>query len=143
MLDEEWDRAAAAWQEVGQPYPAGVALLRAAEQAFGDGDRATARARLREAEPIARDLGAAPLLREVERRSAGARPVLDLTPRESEVLRHVADGRSNRQIGDALFISAKTAGVHVSNILAKLGVASRTEAGAIAHRLGLDASPDA
>ena len=53
----------------------------------------------------------------------------------------VAEGRSNRQIADALFISAKTASVHVSNILAKLGVASRVEAAAVAHRLGLVAGP--
>jgi DNA-binding CsgD family transcriptional regulator len=49
----------------------------------------------------------------------------------------VAAGRSNRQVAQALFISPKTASVHVSNILAKLGVASRGEAAAIAHRLGL------
>ena len=53
----------------------------------------------------------------------------------------VAEGRSNRQVADALFISAKTASVHVSNILAKLGVASRVEAAAVVHRLGLLAPP--
>ena len=60
-----------------------------------------------------------------------------LTPREREVLALLADGRTNRQIADALFISAKTASVHVSNILAKLGVANRGEAAALAHRLHL------
>jgi DNA-binding CsgD family transcriptional regulator/tetratricopeptide (TPR) repeat protein len=60
-----------------------------------------------------------------------------LTPRELEVLRLVAAGHSNREIGAALFISAKTASVHVSNILAKLGVGSRVEAAAVAHRDGL------
>ncbi len=50
------------------------------------------------------------------------------------MLRLIAAGRSNREIGAELFISAKTASVHVSNILGKLGVASRTEAAAIAHR---------
>jgi DNA-binding NarL/FixJ family response regulator len=54
------------------------------------------------------------------------------------VLALVAAGRSNRQIAQALFISLKTASVHVSNILAKLGVHSRVEAAATAHRLGLD-----
>jgi DNA-binding CsgD family transcriptional regulator len=54
------------------------------------------------------------------------------------VLALVAAGRSNRQIAQALFISPRTASVHVSNILAKLGVAGRVEAAAIAHRLGLD-----
>ncbi|HEY2277322.1 MAG TPA: AAA family ATPase [Streptosporangiaceae bacterium] len=57
-----------------------------------------------------------------------------LTTREREVLRLIAVGRSNREIGAELFISAKTASVHVSNILGKLGVGSRTEAAAIAHR---------
>ncbi|MFG2096478.1 AAA family ATPase [Streptomyces sp. NPDC048612] len=66
---------------------------------------------------------------------------LGLTPREREVLRLVADGRSNRQIADALFISPKTASVHVSNILAKLGVSGRGEAGAVAHRLRLFGEP--
>jgi DNA-binding CsgD family transcriptional regulator len=59
-----------------------------------------------------------------------------LTAREREVLRLIAEGRSNREIGAALFISAKTASVHVSNILGKLGVASRTEAAALALRAG-------
>jgi DNA-binding NarL/FixJ family response regulator len=63
---------------------------------------------------------------------------LGLTPREVEVLALVAAGRSNRQIAQALFISPKTVGVHVFNILAKLGVAGRVEAAAVAHRLGLD-----
>ena len=53
------------------------------------------------------------------------------------MLRLVAAGRSNREIAAELFISAKTASVHVSNILAKLGAATRTEAAAIAHRRGL------
>jgi DNA-binding NarL/FixJ family response regulator len=57
------------------------------------------------------------------------------------VLRLVAAGRSNGQIAEALFISRKTASVHVSNILAKLGVHTRTEAAAEAHRLGLDDTP--
>jgi DNA-binding CsgD family transcriptional regulator len=61
----------------------------------------------------------------------------DLTPRELEVLRLVAKGRTNPQIGEELFISRKTASVHVSNILSKLGVRSRGEAAAAAHRAGL------
>jgi DNA-binding NarL/FixJ family response regulator len=66
--------------------------------------------------------------------SSGA---VGLTSRELEVLRLVAAGLSNREIGSQLFISAKTASVHVSNILAKLGASSRFEAAAIAHRDGL------
>ena len=61
-----------------------------------------------------------------------------LTAREREVLALVAEGYTNRRIADELFISESTAGVHVSNILGKLGVDSRTEAAAIAVRLGLD-----
>jgi DNA-binding CsgD family transcriptional regulator len=63
---------------------------------------------------------------------------LGLTRRETEMLALVAEGRTNRQIGQALFITPKTASVHVSRILAKLGVAGRGEAAAVAHRLGLD-----
>jgi DNA-binding CsgD family transcriptional regulator len=59
-----------------------------------------------------------------------------LTDREREVLLLLADGRSNPEIAQALFISPKTASVHVSNILAKLGVGGRVEAAAVVHRLG-------
>ncbi|MYT23545.1 hypothetical protein GTW69_25210, partial [Streptomyces sp. SID7760] len=62
---------------------------------------------------------------------------LGLTSRERDVLGLVAAGKSNRQIAEELFISPKTASVHVSNILAKLGVAGRGEAAALAHRLRL------
>ncbi|MFF1745790.1 response regulator transcription factor, partial [Streptomyces mirabilis] len=62
---------------------------------------------------------------------------LGLTSRERDVLRLVAAGRSNRQIAEELFISPKTASVHVSNILAKLDVSGRGEAAALAHRLRL------
>lgn len=65
----------------------------------------------------------------------GAIGDLGLTPRELDVLRLVAEGLSNGQIGARLYISTKTVSVHVSNILAKLGVSSRTEAAAVAHRL--------
>ena len=60
-----------------------------------------------------------------------------LTEREREILVLLAGGRSNPQIAESLFISPKTASVHVSNILAKLGVDSRVEAAAVAHRLGV------
>ena len=69
---------------------------------------------------------------------------LDLTPRELEVLELVASGQSNREIGEALFIAEKTAGVHVSNVLGKLGVARRTEAVAVARNAACSRSrPDA
>ncbi len=60
-----------------------------------------------------------------------------LTPRELDVLRLLAAGRSNEQIGEALFISPRTAQTHVTHLLAKLGLANRTEAAAFAHRHGL------
>ena len=60
-----------------------------------------------------------------------------LTPRELDVLRLVADGRTNREIGAELFISEKTVSVHVSRILATLGAANRAQAATVAHRLGL------
>jgi DNA-binding CsgD family transcriptional regulator len=66
----------------------------------------------------------------------------ELTPREREVLAMVAAGLTNREIGEALFISESTAGVHVSHLMAKLGVGSRTEAAAWAYRAGLvEAAP--
>ena len=69
--------------------------------------------------------------------AGGALARFGLTEREREILALLAAGRSNPQIAGALFISPKTASVHVSNILAKLGVASRVEAAAVAHRLGV------
>jgi DNA-binding CsgD family transcriptional regulator len=89
----------------------------------------------------ARSLGAKPVLAELT--AAGSAPARGdassdaLTPREREILGLVAAGRSNGEIGKQLFISAKTVSVHVSNILAKLGAAGRTEAAAIARRRGL------
>jgi ATP/maltotriose-dependent transcriptional regulator MalT len=120
---------------------------RLSEALIAAGDRAKAAEMLREAAARAGKLGAGLILRWVGdlARRAGIR-LLDqvsepsmagLTAREVEVLRLVAAGRSNREIGNELFISAKTASVHVSNILAKLGASSRVEASAIAHRDGL------
>jgi DNA-binding CsgD family transcriptional regulator len=71
------------------------------------------------------------------RPSAGSREGADLTAREREILDLLALGRSNGEIGRQLFISTKTVSVHVSNVLAKLGAAGRTEAAAIARRRGL------
>ena len=62
-------------------------------------------------------------------------------PRERQVLALVAAGATNREIGAQLYMAEKTASVHVSRILAKLDVRSRTEAAGVAHRLGLDAEP--
>ena len=146
-----WDAAAAAWDRAGQPYELAVAMLRAAEAAMAGGDRGGAARRLRRAADLADQLGAGPLAGEIGVLARSARltlrpghdesssgsPRLGLTAREFEVLRLVAAGRSNPEIAAELFISAKTASVHVSNILAKLGVSGRGEAAAEAHRLGL------
>jgi len=142
-----WEVAITAWRDLGVPHELACCLLRAAEVALASGDRPGAPDRLREAAAIAADLGAAPLIAEIDHLAArgrlelsAARPTprpFGLTPREIEVLRLVATGMSNRRIADALFISPSTAGVHVSNILAKLALTSRTEAAALAHRLGL------
>jgi DNA-binding NarL/FixJ family response regulator len=77
------------------------------------------------------------VLEPAERSDTGAPAELGLTHRELEVLRLLAEGRTNRQIGDELFITPKTASVHVSRILMKLGVANRAEAAAVAHRIGI------
>ncbi|MDQ1491388.1 MAG: hypothetical protein QOJ23_3902, partial [Actinomycetota bacterium] len=87
-------------------------------------------------EPSA-DAAAAPSDRTVFRSPAGAGPLDGLTPRELDVLLLLADGRSNKEVAAALFISPKTASVHVSHILAKLGVRSRVQAVAVAHRVGV------
>jgi ATP/maltotriose-dependent transcriptional regulator MalT len=151
---ERWAAATAAWEALAQPYPAAYARWRQAEALLTRGSRAAATIALRSAFQTVERLGAAPLRRELERLARRGRidlaaPPADqtaptraadpfgLTPREREVLALLADGRTNRQIAEALFISVKTAGIHVSNILAKLGVASRGEAAAIAHRGGL------
>ena len=82
------------------------------------------------------DLGRRARLGSSSRAVAGS-PLSVLTSRELEVLQALTAGRSNREIAAELFISGKTVSVHVSNILAKLGAASRTEAAAIAHDNGL------
>ncbi|UBU11631.1 ATP-binding protein [Nonomuraea gerenzanensis] len=131
-----WEAAVASWRAVGQPYALGQALVRAAEQ-----DPEHARERLREAVAIAGDLGSQPLRDAAEAAAATLRVSLGeellLSAREREVLGLVAEGLSNRQIAERLFISARTSGVHVSNIMAKLGAASRVEAVARARRTGL------
>lgn len=145
-----WDAAAGAWEELGRPYPLAYALMRSAAAASANGDRDGAAARLTRSAELAAGLRASRLLRQIGTLARRARiglpsgdgqgetaVPLGLTARELDVLRLVADGRSNRDIAAELFISVKTASVHVSNILGKLGVASRGEAAATAHRLHL------
>jgi DNA-binding CsgD family transcriptional regulator/tetratricopeptide (TPR) repeat protein len=153
---DAWREVAEAWSELERPYLAAYARWRQGEAALGVGDRVAATNALRAAHSIAAGLGARPLREAIEALAHRARispappapsdeelgPAtevdrLGLTPREREVLALVADGRTNRQIAETLFISDSTAGVHVSNILGKLGVANRGEAAAIAFRVGL------
>jgi DNA-binding CsgD family transcriptional regulator len=150
-----WDATAAAWDRIGRPALAAYARFRSGEAILRDrGDRSLAAGSLRSAYLVATQLGASPLRAEIERLARQARIELDtgrvqeapsdplgLTEREAEVIRLVAAGRSNQQIADALFITRKTASVHVSNILGKLGVANRVEAAAVAQRLGLGDDP--
>jgi ATP/maltotriose-dependent transcriptional regulator MalT len=147
-----WAAAAGHRDGLGQPFPAAYARWRQAEAlAAAHAPRDAIAEPLRSAAATAGALGAVPLLDRVEALAARARVELagdagpppspadglGLTPREAEVLALVAAGLSNRQIGERLFIAEKTASVHVSNILAKLGVRSRGEAAALAHRSGL------
>jgi DNA-binding CsgD family transcriptional regulator len=153
-----WSRAATLVAEDSFEGPAllrAYVRYRAAGERLQLGDRDGATALLQASVAEARRMGAQPLLaaaRELARRArlpvVGAAPAREgsrdagaerfsLTAREHEVLALVAAGRSNAQIAAALFISPKTASVHVSNILAKLGVSSRGEAAAAAHAAGL------
>jgi ATP/maltotriose-dependent transcriptional regulator MalT len=152
---EPWRRAAAVWRGQGRlprlayaRFREGDALLRAGAGA------AAAREALTEAREVAERIGARRLVDQIDALARRGRVELavgvdgatvdhavdrlGLTDREREVLTLVAEGRTNRQIAETLFISAKTASVHVSNILTKLDVSNRGEAAAVARRLGLD-----
>jgi DNA-binding CsgD family transcriptional regulator len=140
-----WEKAVAAFG-YGDVYEQARCRLRLAESLVASGRREEAAGQAHAAHDTAVRLGAVPLREDVERlvrraRLADAPRAADgipaLTSRENDVLLLLARGRTNRQIGEELFISGKTASVHVSNILAKLGAASRTEAVAIAYREGL------
>jgi DNA-binding CsgD family transcriptional regulator/tetratricopeptide (TPR) repeat protein len=156
---DRWHSATVAWERLECPFDAAYARFRETEALLAGGaSRQQAETVLRAAHQTTVALGAGPLRREIEllaqrgrlhleepmdtAASTEASPSpaasLGLTRREAEVLALVAEGRTNRQIGQALFITPKTASVHVSRILAKLGVAGRGEAAAVAHRLGLD-----
>jgi DNA-binding NarL/FixJ family response regulator len=149
---EAWANAARLFDGLGQPYVRAYAQYREGEAVLATRhDTARARSVLREAHAVAIRLGAAPLRAAIEEVAARGRVDLSegvvargrstgpggLTAREQEILALVADGLSNRQIGERLFITEKTASHHVSNILGKLGVAGRVEAAAEAVRLGI------
>ncbi|GIF21038.1 DNA-binding CsgD family transcriptional regulator/tetratricopeptide (TPR) repeat protein [Actinoplanes tereljensis] len=139
-----WRAAVEAWRADGHRYELALALLGLAEAQAAD--RGAAAETLGEVSSLAEALGAGPLLEAADTlgRRLGVRAAVStvagaavLTAREREVLRLVAEGQSNSRIATSLYISPKTASVHVSRIIAKLEVANRTEAAAVAHRLGL------
>jgi DNA-binding CsgD family transcriptional regulator/tetratricopeptide (TPR) repeat protein len=157
---DAWSGAAKAWQELGCPHRAGYGWWRQA-QAYLDAGQPTEAGGALRAAAVAAD-GHAPLLAQIGTLAERARiplpPPADATPadavpgspssakthapygltgRELAVLRLLAAGHTNAQIGAELYISPKTAGVHVSNILRKLGVSGRVRAAALAERAGL------
>jgi DNA-binding CsgD family transcriptional regulator len=153
-----WRQAVSVCRQMNEPHPLAYALLRQADALATSGDKDAAATAVGEALELARRMGAAPLIeladdviRSGRLHSLAQAPAapqstaevdrLGLTVRELEVLRLVAEGHSNGEIAQQLFISRKTASVHVSNILAKLGVNTRGQAAAMAHRLGLASEP--
>jgi DNA-binding CsgD family transcriptional regulator/tetratricopeptide (TPR) repeat protein len=154
LRPDAWAQAATTWERLERPSLAGYCRWRQAEALVAAGaSRTEASVPLREAHAVAARTGAKPLLHELELLAERARldlasahtgspdgrqslqEILDLTPREAEVLTLVARGYTNREIAAALVISVKTASVHVSHILRKLDAPNRLEAAAIAHRL--------
>jgi DNA-binding CsgD family transcriptional regulator len=154
-----WEVAAAVWVRLDRPALVAYCRWREAEALVEAGaSRARAGAPLRAARVIAARLGAGPLLDRIDLLAGRARldlsPVdavreaepglaeqLGLTPREAEVLALLARGRTNREIAATLVISVRTAGVHVSHILGKLGAPNRQAAAALADRLRTGPEP--
>jgi DNA-binding CsgD family transcriptional regulator len=152
-----WQAATDAWQQLGRLYPAAYSQWRHAEALLASGAGAEPAAEpLRAAHAAAARLGAAPLRTHLEALARRARITVTtaepdpapaptrphgLTDREADVLRLLAAGHTNREIGQQLFISPKTASVHVTSILRKLAVRDRVQAAAIAVRLGLADPP--
>jgi len=150
----DWERVAGTWDGLGARYAAAYARLRQAEALLrGRGSRSDAVRVASLAHGEAEALGAVLLRAEIEQLARRARIELgggpepaagdepaslgELTPREIEVLKLVGQGLTNREIAGRLFITPKTASLHVSHILAKLGVSNRTMAAEVAHRAGL------
>jgi ATP/maltotriose-dependent transcriptional regulator MalT len=153
-----WAKATREWEKLERPYGVALMMFNQVEALVEEGDRAAAAEPAREALEISKRLGSRWLTDEITTLCERARLALGeaqngadsnggraddgddpfgLTDRERQVLGLIAEGATNRQIGAALFMAEKTASVHVSRILRKLGVSSRTQAAAVAHRLHL------
>ncbi|HWD85195.1 MAG TPA: AAA family ATPase [Solirubrobacteraceae bacterium] len=153
----QWAAVAERWQELQRPYQTGLARWQEAEAHVERGDRASGGRAADAALEVAQQLQALWLKAEVlalrdrarltvgdsdgaaraPAESGAQEDPFGLTARERQVLALLAEGATNRQIGAALYMAEKTASVHVSRILSKLGVHSRTQAAAVAHRLYL------
>ena len=154
---ERWASSAEAWEALSHPWPSAYARWRQAEALLAArAPRGAARAALAQAWTLASTHGAALLVAEIQALARRARielppagqaaagqddrpgrrtgDELGLTSRERDVLALLAEGRTDRQIAEALFISPRTVAMHVSSILAKLGVPNRGGAAAVAHR---------
>ena len=149
---EQWELVVDGWRALGARMEAALAAMRLSERLAQNGERVRATATASEALATAERIGAQALAdrirvasRRHQLRLAGAGHAdsgAGLTAREREVLMLLAEGHTNHQIAAALFMSPKTASVHVSRIISKLGVANRTEAAAYAHRNGLTAATE-
>lgn len=139
---EQWQAALEAFG-YGHRYEQARCHWRLADALVSTGDRDAARRHAQEAGSVAAAMQAAPLQAAVAETVSSARLSASgpgdggLTAREGEILALVAEGLTNREIGARLFISEKTVSVHLSNLMAKLNVSSRTEAVTVAHRRGL------
>jgi DNA-binding CsgD family transcriptional regulator len=153
---EMWEHAADAWRSLSHPYNEAQALWRLAGTHFARRARAQGTQAMTDAMQLATSLGCGPLTEAIRQLAtfagvelaalptaipepavAADGPGPPLTDRERQVLTLVAQGYTNRRIARSLFITEKTASVHVSNILAKLGVTNRVEAAAVALSLQL------
>jgi DNA-binding CsgD family transcriptional regulator len=147
-----WQAAVDGWSATGQVHDKAWALLSLAVAQLDAGNRPAATTAVSDALDIGAELRAGPLLSKAElvarrgrldlprvgpERTSTRTLLHGLTARELEVIQLLGDGRSNDDIAKLLFISPKTASVHVSHILTKLGLTSRTEAAAFAHREGI------
>ncbi|MFB9311544.1 response regulator transcription factor [Nocardioides plantarum] len=142
VLVETWRETETLFADFGHVHELAVVRTRLAGILRASGDLAGARELGDLARAAAHELGARPLLDELQAigsapAARAAETTATLTAREREIIGHVADGRTNGEIARMLFISAKTVSVHVSNILAKLDASGRTEAAAIARRRGM------